>query len=98
MAANLTKSSFDPHLNSKFTVVHEAIGELEVELVHIVDKKAEGQEAFSVEFKGPEDKPLSQGNHTFKHGKMGEFNLFIVPVERVENGFLYQAVFSRPAK
>ena len=53
------------------------------------------QEQFAVLFLGPLDNRLNQGLYTFEHDAMGKFHLFIVPVGKKKDGFLYEAVFNR---
>jgi len=38
---------------------------------------------------------LDQGVRPFKHEQMGEFEMFIVPIQQDANGFYYEAVFNR---
>lgn len=96
MSEKLKKTSFDPHLNSKFEIHTESVGMVEVELVEITERNRENVEGFSLIFKGPEDKPFEQKNHAVKHPKMGDFDLFIVPViSEKKGGLYYQAVFNR---
>jgi hypothetical protein len=57
-----------------------------------------GHERFSLMFRGPQSDGLPQNTYSFEHGRLGRFEMFIVPVgvkdERHGN---YQAVFNRPA-
>jgi hypothetical protein len=41
---------------------------------------------------------FGQGLHRFEHDKMEPFDLFIVPIERDEEGTYYEAVFNRMIK
>jgi hypothetical protein len=44
---------------------------------------------------GPAGSPfLAQGIRTLRHRELGEMELFLVPVEEVEGGVRYQAVFA----
>jgi hypothetical protein len=38
---------------------------------------------------------LGQGVRNFQHEQMGNFELFIVPVQQDAQGFYYEAVFNR---
>lgn len=38
--------------------------------------------------------PLSQGLHALRHPVLGELDLFLVPVGRDREGWLYEAVFN----
>ena len=92
----LKKSSFDPHLNTKFEVNTEIEGMVEVELVDVADHNRENMESFSLLFKGPKDKFFDQRLYKVKHAKMGELDLFLVPVvSEKQDAFYYESVFSR---
>lgn len=55
-------------------------------------------ERFSLLFRGPRDQLLEQRIHSFEHGSIGRFEMFIVPVaSREKNGVCYEAIFNRPA-
>ena len=58
-------------------------------------KLSERQEQFSIVFRGPSDAYLGQGIRPFHHERMGQFDLFIVPIRQDEKGFYYEAVFNR---
>jgi hypothetical protein len=49
---------------------------------------------FSLEFLGPEANALPQASYEFTHDEMGRLDIFIVPIERVDNRLKYQAIFS----
>ncbi|MFZ5815177.1 MAG: DUF6916 family protein [Bacillota bacterium] len=53
------------------------------------------QRRFSLLFQGPLDRFLPQGIYALRHDQLGEFDLFLVPVGRQPEGFLYEAVFNR---
>ena len=60
------------------------------------DKPGEqgGMERFSIYFLGPADIFLPQGTFRLTHERMGDLDLFLVPVKREELGFRYEAVFN----
>jgi hypothetical protein len=96
MEASLTHEAFTQQLNSKFQVQLDEKTNVEVELVAVSEVKLyPRQEEFSIEFRGPLDSFLGQGAGNFKHDKMGEFELFIVPIRQDEQGFYYEAIFNR---
>ena len=96
MSEELKKSSFDPHLNTKFEVNTEIEGMVEVELVEVADHSRENLESFSLLFKGPRDRFFDQRLYIVKHAKMGELDLFLVPVvHEKQDAFYYEAVFSQ---
>jgi hypothetical protein len=92
----LHKSSFDPHLNDRFTIHSEEAGAIEVKLVEIEEKSNEKVECFSLLFRGPLDNILPQKIHRLKHHKLGEMELFVVPITYPKHdGMYYQVVFNR---
>ena len=103
MAAILTENEFSQHLNTKFRVKLDlpALAERQVELELVKVKgyahKAEehsGMERFSVYFQGPADIQMSQHVYTLDHDSMGEFEIFLVPIAKNDQGFQYEAVFN----
>lgn len=53
------------------------------------------ESAFSLIFHGPSHVPLSQNTYALEHPDLGRLPIFLVPVSQQEEGFLYEAVFSR---
>lgn len=105
---NLTLETFSPLLNSKFKLSVDAAHSVNVELTeaktldgpHAVKSDRNGmvQEVFSLVFDGPETPLLPQRIYSFEHEKIGRFDLFIVPVEKIASGIRYQALFNRPVR
>ena len=54
-----------------------------------------GYEQFAALFRGPAGPLLPQGTYHFRHAKLGEFPLFMVPVGRDMAGTLYEVCVSR---
>jgi len=99
MTVSLTEEEFSRHLNTKFRVRVEAPEPVELELTEVRGRPSEpheqqGMERFSVFFRGPAHLRLNQHTFTLAHVRMGEFDLFLVPVGRDERGFNYEAVFN----
>jgi uncharacterized protein DUF6916 len=99
LSAILTEKEFSQHLNTKFRVNVDAPQPIELELVEVkgYHNKAEeqgGMERFSVFFSGPADVQLRQRTYPLVHEQMGEFDIFLVPIGRSEQGFRYEAVFN----
>lgn len=68
----------------------------EIELVEVSEHKTRnGYEMFSLYFTSPKDYFLPQQIYTLAHKKLGEGEIFIVPIEQSESGYKYQAVFNR---
>ncbi|PYS86621.1 MAG: hypothetical protein DMF70_01965 [Acidobacteria bacterium] len=53
-----------------------------------------GMERFSVFFAGPGDPFLPQKVYSLEHERMGEFEIFLVPVAGDEKSYRYEAVFN----
>ncbi|HEX9628714.1 MAG TPA: hypothetical protein VF961_01755 [Pyrinomonadaceae bacterium] len=102
MPATLTEDEFSKHVNTKFRLRLNATDseprvELELAEVKGYAKKAEehsGMERFSAFFDGPGNVQLPQGVYSLSHDRMGEFEIFLVPIARDERGFRYEAVFN----
>ena len=99
MPASLTQKEFSKHLNTRFRVQPEAQTVVELELIEVQEyagapDEQRRMERFSVFFKGPGTTPLPQQTYLLQHEGMGEFEIFLVPVGRDENGFRYEAVFN----
>lgn len=96
--ANLTEQEFSKHIGSDFQTT---LGEHAVNLT-LADVKAYmpqeneqgGMERFSVFFDGPGNIVLPQKTYQLQHDKMGEIDLFLVPISGDQNGFRYEAVFN----
>jgi hypothetical protein len=97
-------SSFSEHLGSKFKVtIGEKIPnvsefqpfEAELELTETVERNRENTEGFSLLFQGDDKSFLSQKLYTFSHEKIGDFQLFIVPVGKNDRGYQYEAIINR---
>ena len=98
MPVALTEAEFSQHLNSNFQVKFTD-GELTLELVEVKGypsgpNEQGGMERFSVFFAGPGDIKLPQHLYRLAHHRMGEFDIFLVPVSGDENSYRYEAVFN----
>ncbi len=100
MLENLTRASFEPYLNTRFTVTRGVSKTLELELVEVADKtpaRFEGEQ-FSLIFLGPTEPELLQQIYRLEHADMGNIDLFLVPVGREASGRFYEAFFNRSVK
>lgn len=92
----LTASSFSPHLHTYFRV--EAVQSLaiQLELIEVRERTSSpGQVQFTILFCGSTEWELPQGLYDLAHDRMGLLeNLFLVPVAKTANGYLYEAVFN----
>jgi len=91
----LTYTVFSENLNSTFRIHLSTEKSLDVELTEITEHMiSDRQERFSLFFRGPLDAFVPQATYRFEHEKMGPFDLFIVPIGKTTQGFLYEAVFN----
>ena len=95
-AATLTRAMFAENLHTRFDVHARPGATVDLKLIELHEGRSiPGHEIFSVVFRGPLDAFLGQGTVVMTHDTMGEFELFIVPIDQTPNGFLYEAVFNR---
>jgi hypothetical protein len=96
MANLLTHAAFAAHVNTTFRVLLDDAEPIELELTELSELKiTPHQERFAVVFRGPKEKFLGQGTRHLDHDKMGEFDIFLVPIRGDEVGFYYEASFNR---
>lgn len=99
----LTKALFAAHLNTKFQIRVGVLEPVEIELIKVSDVlpssstvslETSRQDCFSVVFRGPRERSLSQNTYHVAHSEIGRFDLFIVPAGEDENGKRYEAIFN----
>ena len=96
MEAALTHEEFSQNANSTFVVQLDEQNDVALELTEISDLKVSTrQEEFAITFRGPLDKFLEQGTRSLNHERMGQFDLFLVPIKQDAQAFYYEAVFNR---
>ena len=96
--AALTEAEFSRHLNTDFDLL---FGDEQLQLRLVAVKpylpqpnEQPGMERFSVFFEGLLDRYLPQRLYHLTHEAMGEIDIFLVPIEKKENAFRYEAVFN----
>lgn len=99
MSVKLTEEEFSRHLNTKFAVRVETPEPVELELIEVKGRPSapheqQGMERFSVFFRGPAAVRLNQHTFTLAHERMGEFDIFLVPISAGAGGHVYEAVFN----
>lgn len=56
---------------------------------------AEGtRQPFTLQFEGPGDRVLPQGNYQFQHPALGPLELFMVPIGPIDGVFCYEVVLA----
>jgi hypothetical protein len=98
MPVSLTEKEFSEQLNTKFRTSREDGSAVELELVEVKSylsgpNEQSGMERFSAFFRGPGELPLAQKTYTLSHDRMGEFEIFLVPIGQ-QDGVRYEAVFN----
>lgn len=96
MEASLTQEEFTQHANTSFLVQLDEQQNVSLELTEVSDLKVSSrQEEFAIVFRGPLDKFLGQGTRSLIHERMGQIELFLVPIKHDAQGVYYEAVFNR---
>jgi hypothetical protein len=101
MPETLSKELFAEQLNTKFRVLLELENapEVELELAELAEfptltHSRSDVERFSLFFYGPSDFYLPQSTYRLAHERLGEHEIFLVPVAQEPRGYRYEAVFS----
>lgn len=94
--AELTSAVFAGHVRTGFRVHMAPDQVVEMTLTSVSDKGSSTTvESFALYFLAPLDAPARQGTYRMAHDKLGEFELFIVPIRRDPRGIEFEAVFVR---
>src|SRR4051812_2932549 len=95
LTEKITKEMFRESVNTKFRLKAETSDPVELELVELTESSSSPKhEQFALLFHGPQDHFLQQMIYPMEHEKLGELELFLVPIGRNQNGFQYEAVFN----
>jgi hypothetical protein len=96
MLQNPSSKTFSEHLNTAFQVPVAGGAPILLELFEVTDRNDSPRlEQFSLIFRGPMATPIRQGLYRLDHEKLGEVELFLVPIGPNEERFCYQAIFNR---
>jgi len=88
-------STFSKVVGDAFQIHLGPLNSVPVTLVEATDHD---KRSFSLVFHGGAETPIEQDTYTFQHEGLGEFPLFIVPIEPDSDGLYYEAVFNRANK
>ena len=94
-----TKATFLPYVDTVFRIYPDSSNALTTTLVSVgdigpvPDRKVAGRDCFVLKFRGPQSLP--QNTYRIEHGKLGRFQLFLVPAGKNKKGVYYQAVINR---
>ncbi len=95
MLEQLHKESFVECLDQAFHVVEGDASGFDLQLTDVTEQiHTARQEAFSLMFRGPLDRFMPQGIHQLRNEKLGELQIFLVPIGRDQGGYEYEAVFN----
>jgi hypothetical protein len=87
------------NLNSPFRLRHEALGELELDLVRVGElRRTPSKERYSILFAGPPGLYLSQRIYTLEHETLGKMELFLTQAGQDDGRAVYEAVINRVVK
>jgi hypothetical protein len=96
MTEPLTAEQFSEHVDSNFEMHYGQSQIAALKLLSVTDLNSTPRQVqFSLEFLAPLDAPLRQGLFRLNHEKLGQLDLFLVPVARDKEGLHYEAVFNR---
>jgi hypothetical protein len=92
----LNKEAFAEQIDTEFRVLENETPVLSLKLIEVTGPGVQGvQERFDLVFSGPLQTPLGQGMRRVEHERFGVMDLFLVPISRGADGFVYEAVFNR---
>ncbi len=96
MLEELHREAFADCVDQVFHVADPGSAGFDLRLIEVVEQiHTTSQEIFSLSFRGPADRFMPQGIHQLLHERMGELQIFLVPVGRDQDGYEYEAVFNR---
>ena len=90
----LSHEDFAERIGDTFTVPVGDGGTMTLRLVAARQGPPE-RHGHSIELAGPADWFMPQGTYLLSHEEWGSLPLFLVPIGELEDGYLYEAVFTR---
>jgi hypothetical protein len=100
--ASLTWDSFYPYVTTNFAFSSEGGARTDLVLAKMTDTRprgfvarTQGEECFSLTFRGPLRKPLVQDVYAVEHFALASFSLLVTVVGETKRGMLYEAVINR---
>jgi len=96
MIEKLNSKNFSENLNSEFKLLTANAQPLPLRLTDVTEHNGGPKvEQFSLFFLGPKTPLLQQGIYRLQHEKLGELDLFLVPLGMDNDGVRYECVFNR---
>ena len=95
MMTEFNRDRFAEALGTTFTLITAEDKAVEIELVEVSDlRERPHQVSFSILFRLPENIAAEQGMYDLRHAELGEMQLFLVPIEPIDNRMGLEAVFN----
>ncbi len=92
----LDKLAYEEYAEQVNTDFHIVENDTKIKLIEVTPKRTlPPQEMFSLIFSGANDNFLEQKPYQMKHEKLGDGEIFIVPISQDEDGYKYEAGFNR---
>lgn len=89
------RGDFSGCLHTRFRVKDELPDEFDLELVQVSDLRSSPQQVnFSIIFQGPQERFMPQRIYRLEHNRLGELELFLVPIGQKGETIQYEAVFN----
>jgi hypothetical protein len=96
VSSHLNSKSFAECLHTGFEVHLSPDQRVTCELIEVKERHdAPHLEQFSLLFRGPVTPVLSQRIHTLQHERLGQVELFLVPLGPDGQGMTYEVIFNR---
>ena len=96
MLDDFTIDALTEQIGAIFDVVSEGKTIFSVTLEKInIHVQIKQHQNFSLQFRGPLSPSITQGIRTIVHPKFGITEIFLVPIAKDSDGYLYEAVFNR---
>jgi hypothetical protein len=96
MPEQLSKTFFSESMNTLFRLQADLGEMIDLELIELKEGYSSSrQEQFSITFRGPGNFILPQKTYRVEHDRIGQFDLFIVPIGQDKTSTYYEAVFNR---
>jgi hypothetical protein len=96
MTQELTRDDYAACVNMDFIVDLSPEQKVTMKLSEVTELKERfSQQTFSLIFHAPETTPIEQGQFTVHNEKLGDIDLFMVPIGKDKRGVMFQSLFNR---
>jgi hypothetical protein len=90
-----TLDEFEAQKETVFQATWDTADPLDLKLVAIrLLHTAPHNIQFAVEFLGEPTRALAQGTQLVRHPVMGDMDIFMTPIKKTNDGFIYEAIFN----